>query len=109
MSTQNSKKWVSIREKQCVTDFAYLKDHNADVFCTYTNEAGQKIEILEDPVYGDECSLWISFPDYEVAFLSHTYDIDDINKPNQDGTPIFINTKGVMVFRFELDDLGINK
>jgi len=44
----------------------------------FKNDLGQRITFYEDPTLGEDSCIWVAFPDYEVAFLSSFYDLDDM-------------------------------
>lgn len=44
----------------------------------FKNDLGQRITFYEDPTLGEDSCIWVAFPDYEVAFLSTFYDLQDM-------------------------------
>jgi len=44
----------------------------------FKNDLGQRITFYEDPTLGEDGCVWVSFPDYSVAFRSTFYDLDDM-------------------------------
>lgn len=44
----------------------------------FKNDLGQRITFYEDPTLGEDGCIWVAFPDYGVAFLSHFFETDEM-------------------------------
>ena len=94
--------------------FEFLKNHNATCLGNHRNDLGQVMEFYEHPIYGDESPIYVLFPNYEVAFNSGYFDLEDmtatyhsigmfLNEKDEDMgyVPRFLD--GKMIFKFEVE------
>ena len=58
--------------------FKRLLDEKASMLESMTNEIQQRVEFYEHPTMGDMHPVIVCFPDYELAFESDFYDLDDM-------------------------------
>jgi len=101
----STSKHPSIRSKKSVKDYAMLIDQKATQYDVLINWYGQKVVFYEDPIYGDEFPVWVAFPDFEVAFLTSNFDIDDMNEVKGDYTPVFISQTGEFKLFYEIEEI----
>ena len=101
----STSKHPSVRSKKSVQDYALLIDRKATQYGVLINWCGQKIVFYEDPIYGDEFPVWVAFPDFEVAFLTSFFDVDDMNEICGDYTPVFISQTGECKLLYEIEDI----
>jgi len=92
---------------------AFLKENNATILGDFRNDLGQYMEFYEHPIYGDEADVIVAFPNYDAAFGTGFYDLEDMTatyhsigmfldskNEDMDYVPRFLN--GEMLLKYEL-------
>lgn len=58
--------------------FEFLKETNATRLGDFRNDLGQYMEFYEHPIHGDEADVIVAFPNYDAAFGTGFYDLEDM-------------------------------
>lgn len=82
--------------------FKRLLDEKALMLESMTNELQQCVEFYEHPTMGDMHPVIVCFPDYELAFESDFYDLDDMMSDHTYEYRPFLNGESLMMYGYEI-------
>ena len=84
-------------------EYKELIEYKADKLGETVNQMGQEVHFYEHPLHGDEYPVIVIFPEYEVAFNSDFFDIDDMIAEHGEYTPYFVG--GELTLGFQLPNI----
>jgi hypothetical protein len=82
--------------------FKRLLDEKALMLESMANEMQQRVEFYEHPTMGDMAPVIVCFPDYELAFESDFYDLDDMMSDRTYEYRPFLNGESLMMYGYEI-------
>ena len=80
--------------------FNKLMELAPTIYEEIVNSMGQKVQLAEHPLYGDEVAVIVIFPEHKKAFSSDFFDTDDMLDPEGDYVPHLVDDK--LVYTYEL-------
>jgi hypothetical protein len=80
--------------------YSFLTDNDALVLTEFVNDVYQYVVLVEHPFHGEDYGICVMFPEYDVAFRSNFFDIDDLTS-NPDYMPIFADGKLQIAFELQ--------
>lgn len=78
-------------------NYKKLKDLNPFRFYGFTNTIGQRVDLLEDPLRGEDAPIIVSFPDKKKAFYTDFYDTEDLMQ-GSDYEPVLVDGELKLVY-----------
>lgn len=73
-------------------NYTRLTALNPFIFEDFTNSIGQRVQLVEHPIHGDEYEVIVLFPEYSVAFNSTFFECDDMMASHGEYQPWFDGT-----------------
>ena len=68
-----------------------LMEHEPTIYATMVNSLGQKIDLVEHPLRGDESAVIAVCHELQIASYTDFYDLDDMLAEHKEYEPLFIN------------------
>ena len=68
-------------------------EHKPTVYHTMINSLGQSIDLIENPIYGDEAEVIAVCHDLHLAQYTTFFDLDDMLADHREYEPKFIDNK----------------
>lgn len=68
-----------------------LMEHEPTIYTTIINSLGQRIDLVEHPLKGDESVVIAVCHELQIASYTDFYDLDDMLAEHKEYEPLFIN------------------